>query len=265
MIANDRSMTVGTGASRKTIKVGGVMVAFGTGRNVTKNDENDVKVQTLYSVLDNTRYRPIDTPKGKRIQVHPGAGTCTPVPAANCVPTPAALGTGVTNAKLAQRKIEITGDDGVVVEVDQLKQTTWANFNGWYVDLPAVGQRLLKPMEFYDGSNILTVWPQVPAKGSLVDSTTESCDSSSVDEERQARLLINIMDGKRPTVQLVDANNDGLYNAADGGSSYSDVSKGSHIFIKQGNKMYDIDTKNSKEALSLMPEQSLRPSWRQAR
>ena len=263
--ANDRTMTVGSGSSAKTVRVGGVMVSFGTGRNVTKDDPNDVKVQTLYSVLDNTRYKVVSTTMGKRLQVHPGGGTCAPVPADDCVPVPTPLGSGVTNAKLAQRKIDINGDNGVIVEVDELTKDTWSNFNGWYVDFPSVGQRLLKPMEIYDGSNIMVAWPQVPAKGALVESTTESCESTSVDEERQARLLINIMDGKAPSVQLVDANKDGLYNSDDGGVSYSVVSKGSHILIKQGNKMNDIDTKNNKEALALMPEQTLRPSWRQVK
>ena len=263
--ANDRTMTVGSGSSAKTVRVGGVMVSFGTGRNVTKDDQNDVKVQTLYSVLDNTRYKVVNTTMGKRLQVHPGGGTCAPVPADDCVPVPTPLGSGVTNAKLAQRKIDINSDNGVIVEVDELTKDTWSNFNGWYVDFPSVGQRLLKPMEIYDGSNIMVAWPQVPAKGALVESTTESCESTSVDEERQARLLINIMDGKAPSVQLVDANKDGLYNSDDGGVSYSVVSKGSHILIKQGNKMNDIDTKNNKEALALMPEQTLRPSWRQVK
>lgn len=194
--ANDRTMTVGSGSSAKTVRVGGVMVSFGTGRNVTKDDQNDVKVQTLYSVLDNTRYKVVSTTMGKRLQVHPGGGTCAPVPADDCVPVPTPLGSGVTNAKLAQRKIDINGDNGVIVEVDELTKDTWSNFNGWYVDFPSVGQRLLKPMEIYDGSNIMVAWPQVPAKGALVESTTESCESTSVDEERQARLLINIMDGK---------------------------------------------------------------------
>ncbi len=37
--------------------VGGMMVAFGTGRNVARNDPESTNVHTLYSVLDNTRYR----------------------------------------------------------------------------------------------------------------------------------------------------------------------------------------------------------------
>jgi type IV pilus assembly protein PilY1 len=96
-----------------------------------------------------------------------------------------------------------------------------------------------------------------------VDVSVESCESASVDEERQYRTLINIMDGKRPTIQIVDKNNDGLYNAADEGVSRARVTKGSHNLITQKNKILDIDAKNNKEALAPMPEESLRPSWRQ--
>jgi type IV pilus assembly protein PilY1 len=265
--ANDRTMTVGSGATKKTIAVGGTMVAFGTGRNVGSADADDVKVQTLYSVLDNTRYRIVSTTKGKRLEVHPGAGTCSPVPAADCVPAPKALGDGVVNAKLAKQSItELTGGDFATVDVsDELKTDTWVNYNGWYLDLPAIGERLLKPMEFYDGSNILAVYSQVPAKGSNVNPNVESCDSSSVDEERQYRTFVNIMDGKRPTVQLVDKNADGVYSSAagnDAGVSRRQVSKGSHNLITQRGNVIDVGAKNNKELLARMPEQSLRPSWR---
>lgn len=267
---NDRTMTVGTGPSAKTVAVGGMMVAFGTGRNTAQSDQNSVQVQTLYSVLDNTHYNIVSTTLGQRLAVNPGAGTCTPVPAANCVPAPTALGVGVTNAKLAAQTItELSGGAFGTVDVssttNDLNKGTWANFNGWYLDFPAVGERLLKPMQFYDGSNILAVYSQVPAKGSNVDPTVESCQSTSVDEERQFRTLVNIMDGKRPTVQLVDMNGDGLYNAADANVSRVQVSKGSHTMITQRNSVMDIDSKNQKELLARMPEQSLRPSWRQVK
>jgi type IV pilus assembly protein PilY1 len=267
--ANDRIMTVGTGANAKTVAVGGMMVAFGTGRIVDKDDAASVDVQTLYSVLDNTRYRTVDTTKGKRVEVHPGGGTCPN--GANCVPAPAALGEGVTNAKLAQQKItDLSGGDfGTVNAADaasELKQSTWANYNGWYLDLPAVGERLLKPMEFYDGSNILAVFSQVPAKGSDVDPNVESCLSVTVNAERQFRTLVNLMDGKPPSVQLLDMNGDGIYNAAtDGGVSRAAITKGSHSLITKGDKIVDIDTKNNKINLARMPEQSLRPTWRQAK
>ncbi|WP_439644724.1 pilus assembly protein [Comamonas granuli] len=262
--ANDRKMQVGSGPSAKTVRVGGMMVAFGTGRNITKTDPSSVEVQTIYSVLDNSRYREVSTALGKRLEIHPGGGTCPS--GADCVPAPTALGIGVANAKLAQQKItEIgSGDYATVDIVDELKTTTWANYNGWYMDLPAIGERLLKPMEFYDASNLLTVWSQVPAKGSDVDPNVESCDSTSVDSERQYRTFINIMDGKRPSVQIVDANNDGAYNSSDGGVSRKKVAKGPHSIIKKDKfENADIDAKNNKENLAALPEESLRPSWRQ--
>lgn len=260
--ANDRTMAVGTGASATSVAVGGMMVAFGTGRNVGKDDASSIDVQTLYSVLDNTRYRTVVTAQGKRLEVHPGGGTCPG--GANCVPVPAALGDGVTAAKLAQQKLtELSGGYATVDVVNDLKQSSWGSYNGWYLDLPAVGERLLKPMESYDGSNIMTVFSQVPAKGSDVDPNIESCDSSSVDEERQRITLVNIMDGKRPTVPLIDMNGDGFFTTADNGVSSTMVSKGPHNFITNGTKIDDIDSRNLKKSYARMPEQSLRPSWRQ--
>lgn len=276
--ANDRTMQVGSGASAKIVRVGGMMVAFGTGRNVTKTDPESVDVQTLYSILDNTRYKEVSTSLGKRLEVHPGGGTC---PGADCVPAPTALGAGVTTAKLARREfIEAdAGAYGAIKEVDELNPETWANFNGWYLDLPSIGERLLKPMEFYDASNLLAMWSQVPAKGSDVDPNVESCDSTAVDAERQYRTFTNIMDGKAPSVQIVDKNKDGKYDmtsgdgisitGSDGKSKYvgfsrSLVAKGPHSIIKKDKyKNIDIDAKNNKEELAAMPEESLRPSWRQ--
>ena len=260
--ANDRLMAVGTGASATTVAVGGMMVAFGTGRNVGKDDASSIDVQTLYSVLDNTRYRTVVTAQGKRLEVHPGGGTCPG--GANCVPAPAALGEGVTIAKLAQQKLtDVSGGYATVDVVNDLKQSSWGSYNGWYLDLPAVGERLLKPMESHDGSNIMNVFSQVPAKGSDVDPNIESCDSSSVDEERQRKILVNIMDGKRSTVPLIDMNGDGFFTTADNDVSSSMVSKGSHSNITNGTKIDDIDSKNFRKSYARMPEQSLRPSWRQ--
>ncbi len=258
---NDRKKTVGTGANAKTVDVGGMMVVFGTGRNVTKPDESNRDVQTLYSVLDNARYKTVSTTLGKRLQIHTGGGTCTPVPAADCAPVPAALGEGVATAQLVQRTITDLGDFGQVEDATTLD---WTTNNGWYLDFPAVGERLLKPIDLYDGSNILAVYSQVPAKGSDVDPNVETCDSSAVDEERQYRTFINMMDGKSPSVQLVDVAGDGAFNATDGKrKSRRKVTKGSHNLINSGNKVEDIDVKNNREKLARMPEQSLRSVWRQ--
>lgn len=269
--ANDRKMNVGTAASPKIVNVGGMMVAFGTGRNVTKDDPSSVDVQTLYSVLDNTRYREVP---GKHLEIHPGGGTC---PSGNdCVPAPAALGTDVVAAKLARREFVEDGGFAGIKEIDILDQSTWTNHNGWYIDFPSVGERLLKPMDFYDASNVMAIYSQIPAKGSDVDPNVESCESTSVDTERQYRTFINIMDGKSPSIQVVDKNGDGKYDTVNGdgifggggGSSIpvirTQVTKGPHTIVRKNKfENADIDAKNNKENLAAMPEESLRPSWRQ--
>ena len=268
--ANDRTKTVGTGAAAKTSAVGGMMVAFGTGRNITQTDPESVDVQTLYSVLDNTRYRVVTTAKGKRLEVHPGEACSPPSAPPLCVPVPApqALGSGVSG--LAQQTVgaEQAGAGVNLGRTFATTSTTNVNFasqNGWYMDLPTIGERMLKPLGFFDGTNILTMYSQVPAKGSDVDPNIESCESTSVDEERQYLTLVNIMDGKRSTVPLMDLNGDGAFSAADGGVSRVSMTKGSHTLITQGKKIIDLDSKNKKIEFARMPEQSLRPSWRQLR
>lgn len=74
--ANDRIKTEGTAASASKEAVGGVMVAFGTGRNLSRSDPINMQTQSVYSVLDNTRYQYTGTGDDRRLQVHPGCTAC---------------------------------------------------------------------------------------------------------------------------------------------------------------------------------------------
>lgn len=259
--ANDRMMTVGTGDAAKTVAVGGMMVAFGTGRNVARTDAENGNVQTLYSVLDNARYRYRSSSTPKRLEIHPGnscsSGTANCVP----VPAPAALGTGVDAANLVAQTIsQVTGQDYASLTTNRpLNLSNWAVKNGWYLDFPMVSERLLKPIDFYDGTNILTVYSQVPAKGADIDPNVETCDAGSVDEERQYRTFINIMDGAAPSVQLMTFAGIPTNTIL----ARTKVHKGAHSMITQGDKNLDIDTKDNVETLNRMPETTSRPSWRQ--
>ncbi|MBV2162888.1 MAG: pilus assembly protein PilC [Comamonas sp.] len=258
--ANDRKMTVGTGDAARTVAVGGMMVAFGTGRNVARTDAENGNVQTLYSVLDNTRYRYRANSSPKRLEIHPGEGCSTGLTGCVPVPAPAALGTGVEAAKLVAQTInQVTGEDYASLTTNKpLNLSNWATKNGWYLDFPMVSERLLKPIDFYDGTNILTVYSQVPAKGADIDPNVETCDAGSVDEERQYRTFINIMDGAAPSVQLMT-----FSGIPDFIVARTKVHKGAHSMLTQGDKNLDIDTQDNVEELNRMPETTSRPSWRQ--
>ncbi|RMA61257.1 type IV pilus assembly protein PilY1 [Acidovorax sp. 100] len=268
---NDRSMTVGSGPSAKTVPIGGMMVAFGTGRNLTANDRRtDITqpVQTLYSVLDNTRYR-MKSDKSS-LEVHPGAGDCVAAPT-TCVPAPAQVGTiANSGAPLAKQSITtVSGDDATVTATQELKKETWKDYKGWYLDLPFSGERLLKPMQFFDGSNILAVYSESPSgtKNSESDNINESCVPVKVDTSAgsQFRTFVNIMDGKIPTVQLVDTDNNGIYNAtADKKVARVAVKTGTPVLITKRDRIQDLTGGGgARDTLNRMPEQSMRPSWRQ--
>lgn len=270
--ANDRLMTVGTGADAKTVSIGGMMVAFGTGRNLTANDRRtDITqdVQTLYSVLDNTRYR-LKSDKTS-LEVHPGTGDCASAPA-TCVPTPTPVGTLASDGKpLAKQTITtVFGDFATVTATQELKKETWKDYMGWYMDLPFAGERLLKPMQFFDGGNILAVYTESPSgtKNSESDNINESCVPVKVDTSAgsQFRTLVNIMDGKLPSIQLVDYDNNGVYNAEDMKVARAPVKTGTPVLITKRDRIVDLTGGGgARDTLNRMPEQSLRPSWRQVR
>lgn len=248
--------------------VGGMMVAFGTGRNVARNDPESTNVHTLYSVLDNTRYRYKEGSNPKRLEIHPGK-TCQTSDGPKCinVPAPEPLGAGVANLH-QQTTTEVSGSQQATLGKAPLDAAKWNDKKGWYLDLPSTGERLLKPLDFYDGTNILTVYSQVPAKGSNVfDASIESCETGSVDDERQYRTFINIMDGATPSIQLM-AVADGI----DDIMVRRQVRKGAHAMVTSKDKNTDLSscvgdkcdaTLLEKEGLNRMPETTSRPSWRQ--
>jgi len=143
---------------------------------------------------------------------------------------------------------------------------------GWYFDFQVSSERVLRPLTFFDGSNNLVVWSTTPAYGGNATGA-ESCEPSGTPEKAYVTLL-NIMDGKRPSVQVMDTNGDGVYNkAADGETSRMTISPGATsattgkrtISIKGEIKGKDASGKEiaSGTDWARMPEQPMRPSWRQ--
>jgi type IV pilus assembly protein PilY1 len=238
--ANDRGAT-------------GLTVAFGTGRNITEGDRTDVSVQSIYSLLDTTVYK-IDAGK---VTVDTTTGTPQP------------LGTGW--ASLQQQTVSTTAIAGSGASSERTFYTVSQNAvaftgnnprRGWYLHLPESGERLLSDLSFYDGSNILEVLTDVPGSGSSV--LEESCSPLPFAPKR-FRTFLNIMDGRKPSVQIVDTNGDGVYNiTSDRGASRMSASiKESAISNRSLGIRIGSDT--TVDRFAKMPEQPLRPSWRQLR
>src|SRR5690606_25008378 len=137
---------------------------------------------------------------------------------------PQPLGTGWSN--LQQQTVSATAIAGsgssstrtfYTVSQNPVAYTGGSARRGWFLHLPDTGERLLASPAFYDGSNILEVLSEVPGSGSSV--LEESC-SPAASVPRLYRSFLNIMDGRKPSVQLVDTNGDGVYNnTSDRGAS----------------------------------------------
>lgn len=249
---------------------GGMMVAFGTGKNIERDDPINKQVQSLYGVLDNTHYEyrdPTDPSKGVK-----ASSACSPNP---CPPTP--VGTGVNNLVEQAIDAQHTGADGreywTLEDPDDTgsSKIDWASGDrGWYMDLPEDNERLLKNISFYAGTNILSVYSQIPSRGTSGDESElgESCSATDVVTGRQFLTLLNIMDGRRPAIPLLDLDGDGLYDGADENVSRVEVNIGAQTqTVVTPPDKYGDDSERilmDGDILGrLPPELALRPSWRQ--
>jgi len=270
----DRSRQVSVKGQTTNLPVGGVMVAFGTGRNITVQDPGEVQQQTLYSVLDNTRYRlemAGSQPTGRVEVCSDAQGTCSEL-----VKTDADLPRKVWHSELVQRSIpdaaSHTRGSKKFWSVNASDTLDWNTHKGWYLDLPMTRERLLQHMQLYDGSNLLMVTTQIPARGSQVHTEGESCEGSgTVEKAKQYITFINIQDGLPPQTPILDADK-GLANTATAGGDMLidglarfETPPGPVNIIRKHHSIH-LRMKNSKgeweeEKLRPLPEVALRPSW----
>lgn len=168
---------------------GGLMVAFGTGRRLTPGDETDTSVQTLYAVLDRSRYQPHPQVAGT-LRLDPRAPSPLPVAGGRSALRERRLQSGVANPTAGtprpsgeQARLSYTGPEAV---------------QGWYLDLPEPGERVLQAPEPLDGSQILQVRSLVPA---ALRPGTGPCPAT---DDQGFLTLLGVTQGLAPPLALVN-------------------------------------------------------------
>lgn len=238
--------------------VGGLMVAFGTGQSLTEEDRTERGVQSIYSVLDNTRYLIVatGTDKGK-VKID----ATRPVPSvvggrAGLVSqgvdaSSKTAGTGISSSrtfwKLASN--DVTYECAANAANCTLKK-------GWYMDLPVSGERVTTNIDFYDGSNLLEVISEVPASGSATAAGEEIC-APTPQAAQPFRTLIHIATGKPPSVPVMNPG-DG-YRAEFARMTAS----GKELRVSTKTEQLRIGNDRKKDPLARLPEVLIRPNWRQ--
>lgn len=249
---------------------GGLNVAFGTGRNLTETDRTDQSKQTVYSILDNTRYelKTSGTGKGK-VNVKASDPTPTPVSGraslqSQSVDTDSkANGAGVSTGR-SFWKLNTTEVKYVCASTD----TGCAEKKGWYLDLPDTGERVLSPIAFYDGGNTLEIRSQVPASGGSTASDDETC-SPQPTAAKNYRTLMNIASGMPAKAPLMNVNGDvdtatgyGIYSGSDAGYARS-TSSGAELSVENKEEQIRIGADGITDKYAKAPRLLLRPNWRQ--
>ncbi|WP_326538865.1 pilus assembly protein [Pseudorhodoferax sp.] len=232
--------------------VGGLMVAFGTGRNLTEGDRTSTGVQSIYSVLDSTRYK---LSSAKKVTVDDSTTVAQPV------------GSGVT--ELVEQDVNegspIAGNGTSVgrtfytVTQNAVSYAGVGAKKGWYLNLPDAGERVLAQMSFFDSSNIIELISEVPASGGT--TVGEACSPPPATVKKY-RTLLNIMDGKAPSVQVMNTNGDTAYDALDGGTSRMTASAAENHATTKGEEIR-VGSDGGIDKLRRLPEIPLRPTWRQ--
>lgn len=250
--ASDRSMEAApndgpTEPQRASVR--GLMVAFGTGRNVASADASDPSVQTLYAVLDRTTYQ-FAGPEGARHLTVASEGDGS-LGADDLARRTIALDPGVSDAE----SIEVP--DG-----QELSPAAWATRRGWYLDLPGSGERIVEAPTFYRGSNLMTIWSEAPALAGAADLESCAPPAETAATGKTYRTFINIMDGAAPSVPLLFEPGTTTLLAAN--HARRAVARGAHALVSAGDhQVLDIAATGPREPLADLPERSLRPSWRQ--
>lgn len=255
--------------------VGGLMVAFGTGQTLTEADRGDTSKQTVFSVLDNTRYQVESTGTNKgKVKVKTSSPTPTAVSNGRSDLVSQAVdggtGTGTAGAgssagrsfwKLNSQEVTYTCE-GVTGACTEKK--------GWYMDLPVTGERVTTGFDFYDGSNVLEIISEKPASGGAGLDGIEVCAPQPT-AAQPFRTLLNISSGAPAKTVIMDVTGDGQYTAADkiGGSTGAPAGRmtASSKELRFGTKQQQIRTGSDgkEDKLNKLAPLQLRPTWRQAK
>ena len=254
---------------RTNRSAGGLMVAFGTGRNLTETDRTDTSTQTVYSILDNTRY--IIASSGSDIgrvtvkTTDPEPATVSGRSALQSQSVDNGAGTGSSGQGISASRNYWTLSTQEVVYACSSGSTSCTAKKGWYLDLPVAGERVTSNIDFYDGSNILEIISEKPASGSATASGEEVC-APQPQAAKTFRTFINITSGSSPSVPIININGDPHYNSLDtiNGKNYSRMTASSkELRFNTKNEQIRKGNDGITDKLARLPVVLVRPSWRQ--
>ncbi|MDP3653891.1 MAG: PilC/PilY family type IV pilus protein [Rhodoferax sp.] len=160
---------------------GGIMVAIGTGQNLTTNDQSDTAtVQSIYALWDNSTYT-----NGATVSIT----DTTPI---NTVADAALPTTLVQQTVSSAAQVDSTSINYYESSTNTVDYSTK---RGWYLNWSLPGQRVIQNIRAFSGEKIL-ISSLIPKSGGA--SNGETC-SASATAERSFLTVLDLMSGNPPT------------------------------------------------------------------
>jgi type IV pilus assembly protein PilY1 len=193
---------------------GGVMIAVGTGRNLTVADQTSTGLDTLYALYDNSGFVTTTT-----ISAGVTTSVLTITDSAQG-PINAPASSGLPNTLVKQSFLSTTVADAGYTYYSQTANPVDYSGNppaapakrGWYINWPVDGQRVLINPQPFGGTRML-IQSSIPRNSGV--ATIESC-TPRLSNERSFISVIDMITGKPPTVPpftLTDTANANVSNA----------------------------------------------------
>jgi type IV pilus assembly protein PilY1 len=191
----------------------GIMVAFGTGREMTIADRTTTSTQTLYSVWDNTEFKPSASPM-------------------------MVGGTVISNGRsdlVAQTQtsaVTISGRKYFKTSNNAVPYTGAGAKRGWYMDWPNLGERAVNNGGMLS-SRLLFMRSRIPANGTQDTVTEESCTPNATAADEYLTIL-DIVNGNAPTKPVFDTDGGGMTGTEEAGVTRWESGREDRVLFRTG-------------------------------
>ena len=211
-VARDDSNTpqpITTAPQWATHPLGGVLLAFGTGQELTVADRTSTSKQTLYAIWDNTKFNPMGSPK-------------------------MSLGSAITTGRAAlAQQTEIAAVPGTNYSKTSTNPVIYSGAGakrGWYLDWPGLGERSVNNGgKFSD--RLVYLRSKIPAAGNLQNVTEESCEPNPTAAEEYITVL-DILTAAPPKNAFFDTDGGGFTGTEATGVSRWKTGKEDRLVLK---------------------------------
>lgn len=214
---------------------GGLMLAFGTGRELTESDRSSVAIQTLYAIWDNAVVT-----TGTTVTMSSGStiGDITPF-----------YGRSSLVQQTQTATTTISGQTFYKTSTNTVPYAGTGAKRGWYLDWPGLGERTVNNGGNLD-KRLMFMRSRKPAIGSLDAVSDETCTPNATPAE-EFLTIIDILSGQPSSTAAFDTDGGGFTGSEEAGVSRWKAGKDDRMWLRTGRP----DGRNN-ELVSISPRDS---------